>query len=360
MSLRKTRYYVLSVLVTAALMNSSAYGADSDSGGGQAANHAPNQANPAMQPVGTPPADKNPNKPPQIETLINVAGILTPKGKWVVEPSFQYAQTSVSRVAVEGITVIPALLVGAINIQDLSQDSYIAAMTMRYGLTSRLELEARIPYVWRSESMSARPVGNVSAEAQIYDTYGRGLGDIEMAGHYQLNQGQGIPFFIANLRVKSRTGKGPFDVPSDPNTGLLKEMPTGSGFWSVQPSLTAIFPSDPAVLYGNLSYTWNLSRDYGGTIGRISPGNAVGFGFGMGISLNDKASFSTGYDHSIISKPTQNGQVIPLSRTLHVGSFLVGYSYRLNPDTTINLNLAAGLTRDAPNVQLTLRVPFAL
>ncbi len=42
-----------------------------------------------------------------------------------------------------------------------------------------------------------------------------------------------------------------------------------------------------------------------------------------------------------------------------LGSLLVGYSYRLSPKTTLNLSIGAGLTRDTPDVVMTLRVPIA-
>lgn len=43
-------------------------------------------------------------------------------------------------------------------------------------------------------------------------------------------------------------------------TGLPLDLPTGSGFYSVRPSLTWLFPSDPAVFFGSVSYPHNLAR----------------------------------------------------------------------------------------------------
>jgi len=38
---------------------------------------------------------------------------------------------------------------------------------------------------------------------------------VEVGAHYQINHGQdGWPYFIGNLRYKSNTGKGPFEVPT--------------------------------------------------------------------------------------------------------------------------------------------------
>jgi len=38
---------------------------------------------------------------------------------------------------------------------------------------------------------------------------------------------------------------------------------------------------------------------------------------------------------------------------------LLGYSYRVSPKTTVNLALSAGLTRDTPDLTLSLRLPFS-
>jgi hypothetical protein len=44
-------------------------------------------------------------------------------------------------------------------------------------------------------------------------------------------------------------------------TGLPLDLPTGSGFHSLQPSLTWLMPSDPAIFFGTFSYTHNFKRE---------------------------------------------------------------------------------------------------
>jgi hypothetical protein len=162
------------------------------------------------------------------------------------------------------------------------------------------------------------------------------------------------------LRVKTRTGKDPFSDNTDPVSGLQSELPTGSGFYGVQPSLTAIYPSDPAVFFGNISYLRSFERDLGGTFGKIKPGDAIGFTMGMGLSLNEKASFSIAYDHATVLRTRQNGLLVPTTSTTQLGSLLFGTSYRLNAKSTFNVTLGVGVTEEAPNVQLTFRVPIEL
>jgi hypothetical protein len=42
---------------------------------------------------------------------------------------------------------------------------------------------------------------------------------------------------------------------------------------------------------------------------------------------------------------------------VQLGTLLLGYSYRLNSQRSLNVSLGAGLTRDTPDVTLTVRMP---
>lgn len=309
-------------------------------------------------PVGRSPEGESAKPPQQLAAVSELRGVLTPKNTLVLEPSLQYAQSSSNRVALLGYTILPAITIGVIDIRNVNRDTFVGSLAARYGLTNRFEIEARLPYVNSRDTTVSRPFGVGGSVETITDSRGSGVGDAEFSLRYQLNEGGGDqPYFIGNLRAKTRTGKGPLEVPVNAS-GLQTELPTGSGFWGIQPSLTAIFPSDPAVFYGSASYLWNVKRSVA-AYGDVDPGDAVGFNFGMGLALNDKASVSLGYDHSIIGKtkvqPGSLLQVLP-TRT-HVGAMNLGYSYRLSEKTTLNLSLAAGLTEAAPDVQLTLRLP---
>ena len=78
----------------------------------------------------------------------------------------------------------------------------------------------------------------------------------------------------------------------------------------------------------------------------------------MGLSLNEKASFTIGYDQSIIGKTQQNGIEVPGAARTTLGNLLLGISYRYNPASTLNLSVGVGVTRDTPDVSFTLRTPI--
>jgi hypothetical protein len=311
------------------------------------------------QEVGTERKTESQKKPEVPAVAIDDGGVLLPRGRAIIEPSMQYSRTSALRVAVEGFTVIPAINIGLFDISEIDRDILTTAITGRFGLTDRLELEAYVPYLWRSDSTIGRPIGVGTATDVLNDVDGSGLGDIELAAHYQINKGQnGWPFFIGNLRFKSTTGKGPFDVATNATTGLQLETPTGSGFYALQPSVTMLYPTDPAVFFSNLGYVYNIEKDVGGGNGTIDPGDSINTSIGMGFSINDKTSFSLGYSHSVVFKSEQNGSAIANSQSLQVGSTTFGYSYQINDRVGLNFNVAAGVTDDAPDMQATFRIPI--
>ena len=306
-------------------------------------------------------------RPPEVQAIPELGGVLTPRGVLQVEPSVEYTNSNVNRFTFRGIEVVEAVLLGVIEAEDADRDSIRAAGTFRYGVTDRLELEAVIPFVYRNDRITTLidPSGTEAAPSITDELNGTGLGDIEFAGHYQINDGQdGWPFFVGNLRVKTTTGEGPFDIDRD-FFGIPEELATGSGFWSIEPSITVIYPTDPAVLFANAGYTWNISENVDTQIGEnritdVDPGDTVGLSFGMGVSLNDRLSFTLGYQHDFIDGTTTviNGLETE-SESLDVGALLFGTSYRISDSVRVNLNTQIGVTEDAPDVRLTLRVPIS-
>jgi hypothetical protein len=327
----------------------------------------------ATSSVAAAPAAPAPPSIAQATALFQQPGVLTPAGRFTLEPSFQYAYSSSSSVALVGYTVIPAILVGLIDVRDVKSSTLTGSLALRYGLTNRAEIEAKLPYVYRYDNSIGRAaLTGSNSNSSIFDANGQGLGDVEFTGRYQFNDGgQEQPYFVGSLRLKTRTGKDPFQIPLLTNVagfsgqGLQSELPTGSGFYGVQPALTVLYPSDPVVFFGSVSTLYSPARrnvmrqtDQGTeSLGTIAPGLIFGFNFGVGIALNDRSSFSVGYDHSSIGKTLRNGAVAADSVQLQLGTLLFGMSYRLSDRRSISLAVGAGLTRDTPDVTLSLRVP---
>ncbi|MGE3713379.1 MAG: transporter [Alphaproteobacteria bacterium] len=296
-------------------------------------------------------------KPPEIAAELEQGGVLLQKGKMVVTPGFEYTRSSATLVSIEGFSVIPAINIGTFQISKAGRDILTESIAARLGVTNRLEIEGRIPFVYRRDSTTGRPIGGGASTDTTTRQANSGLGDIELGAHYQMNSGQdGWPFLVSNLRFKTITGEGPFEIPVASN-GLLTRLPTGTGFYALQPSITAIYPSDPIVYYANLGYLHNFERNFGGTVGKVEPGDSISAAFGMSMSFNDRASFSIGYSHSTVLKSEQNDVSIN-GDLLQVGSLDLGYAYQLDDRYSLNFNVSAGLTDDAPDTRVGIRVPI--
>jgi hypothetical protein len=86
-------------------------------------------------------AAPEPVAPPVVAIASEQPGILTGRGKLVLEPSVQYSYSSSNRVALVGYTIIPSLLIGLVDVRELKRNSLTGALSLRYGLSNRLEAE---------------------------------------------------------------------------------------------------------------------------------------------------------------------------------------------------------------------------
>lgn len=306
--------------------------------------------------------------------LARTGGVLTPRGVLSLEPAGEYSTFSQSRAFVSGFTIIPGITFGSVDIREVQRRTLSGSATVRLGVTDRLEVNARVPYLYRFDTTTTQAADTNAAPITINPT-GSGIGDVEFGGSYQINTpSEGAPIFIGNLRLKANTGRSPFEVPiytsQDTNQGnflrgLERELPTGTGFWTIEPGLTMAVPVDPAVLFLSARYLWNLSNTVsvqnpsGGARTRVNidPGDGIGLNFGIGIALNETTSFSMGYEHVHVLPSYSNGRRVAAS-TADIGTFNFGLSYRLSERLSINLGFGIGATAAAPDMRFIVRVPY--
>jgi len=354
--------------------------------------------------VGVRPEDEN--ERPYLAIFSDVGGILTPRGTMFIEPALDFTVASDNRFFFQGIEIIDAVLIGAIEATDTDRRALTESLTAKYGITSRLEIDARVPYVSRNDRISGVAIDD--ATTTIRDLDGQGLGDVEMGLHYQINDGVKLPYAIANIRVKAPTGAGPFEVERNPDNGIETELAVGSGFWTIEPSMTFILSSDPASLYANIGYQYNMptspnvfitqSTPFTSRLLSFDPGDAIRTSIGVGLSLNERLSMNFGYDQSFFLRSKNEFEITTRAPILidddmdpdtppvqaedlvgnllfaapetqltftespatTVGSFLFGGSYAVNNRLRINLSGAIGATDEAPDARLSLRAQYRL
>jgi hypothetical protein len=312
-------------------------------------------------PVGEKPAT---SPAPEVTAIPPDLGVLTPKGRLIIDPSVEYTRSSSTRLVFSGVEVVPGINLGLIEASDVSRDAGVATWAARYGLTNRIDDEARVPYVWRHDRLFLvqRAAPTDIERPQRLD--GSGIGDIELSGRYQINSGRGgWPIFVVSERIKAPTGDGPFDVRFD-SEAIALSLATGSGFWGAETGITMLYPSEPALIYASLSYLYNFEDNVDKQIGRfhigrIDPGDSIGLSVGFGLSLNPRFSVSFGYSHNyIFGTETQIDAGKEKSSKLQVGRLQMGWSYRLTDRITLNNSFEFGVTNDAPDLRITIRTPY--
>ncbi|ELL9330598.1 transporter [Vibrio fluvialis] len=300
-------------------------------------------------------------RPQTVTDVIERPGVLTPKGSFALDTSLSYTQNSSNKVSVVGYTILPTLLVGRIEVSDSDRTTITAGITMRYGLTNDTEIEMRLPYVYRNDQISTRPIQDGAAEETINTTLdGGGLGDIEFALRHQFNF-ETTPYWVGGVTVKSDTGKSPYEVDIDTTTNNFKEVPTGSGFWSVEPSLSMIYPSDPAVIFASVSYIYNFKDrvDISGESVDVDLGDTISLGGGFGFAINQDLSFTLGVSHKTILKSKIDGEESDSAKLLQLDTINFGVNFAFSKKTSLGISAQAGLTEDTPDFQLSFRVPYS-
>ncbi|MBC9033914.1 transporter [Sphingomonas sp. JC676] len=349
-----------------------------------AASPAPAPASPtvpggqALERVGQAPADEE--RPIELAVLDGQGSIITRAGQLTGELQLDYARADRSRAIFRGIELVEVVLVGVFDINESRQDVLTGSAALRYGVTDRFELGIRMPYVYRSDASIIAPVSGTTPDdsAATIDSSakGNGIGDLELTARYQLTGGgSGWPYLIGNLQAVLPTGSDPFAVPRD-ELGRALRAATGAGFYGISPSVTAILPSDPVVLFATAGYTFNLGKDVNTQIppviiNHVDPGDALSFSAGIGVSFNQRTTINLGYAHSwvfgtrtstslIDPTPQWPGERVTRSRDLQIGRLLLGITYRMSDRASLNWSVEVGATEDATDLRTVLRVPFVL
>lgn len=333
---------------------------------------------PPLERVGQAPEDDE--RPIELAVLDSQGSVVTRRGQLTGELQVDYARADRNRAVFRGIELVEAVLVGVFDINESRQDVLSASASFRYGVTDRLELGVRVPYVYRADTSIIAPISgstpNDMAATIDNSVKGNGIGDIELTARYQLlDGGNGRPFLIGNLQAVAPTGSDPFAIPRD-ELGRARRAATGAGFWGVGPSLTAILPSDPVVLFGTLGYTFNLGKGVETAIPpviitHVDPGDALSASAGIGISFNQRTTLNLGYAHSWafgtttrtrLMEPSEawSGEREATSRDLQIGRLLFGVTYRVTDRASLNWSVEVGATEDATDLRTVLRLPLVL
>ena len=302
-----------------------------------------------------------------------------------IEPGINYTYSDRSQLALRGFLALDAIFLGEINVDNVKNHITTFDLSTRYGLTDRLELGLNVPFVYRSSTYQSIGKGfstELNSERSVDEA---GLGDISASLSYRLlPETLTRPDVVVSLGVRAPTGTDPYGISTrketfktgvdkdgeDVNTNLTvpNELPTGNGVWAVTTGVSLLKTLDPAIVFTNLGYTYNIEESFddisaseGKSPGKVKLGDSIRAGFGTAFALNERLSLSLSYSHEYIQRSeTTRGGVTneAVGSDANVGVFSLGGTYALNDNTSVVTSLGVGLTEDASDISLTFRMPF--
>lgn len=287
-----------------------------------------------------------------------------------------YSHFDNARISLNGFLALDAIFLGTISIDQIKSDIFSFDPTIRYGITDRLFVDANMPFLYRTSNFRSGGAGG-SASALIEKTVrDEGIGDLSIGASYRLvAETLRKPDVVVSARVKFPTGRDPFGVEfvevenSEGNLEVPQSLATGTGVYGASLGVAVLKTLDPMVVFGNLTYFRNFSRDFddideneGDLPGRVDIGDAWQFGAGLAFALNDKSSISMSYSQRLVERTrlTPEGQprraVVGSQANVGIANF--GATFSLGPRLALVTNVGIGLTDDSPDMSLAIRLPF--
>lgn len=300
--------------------------------------------------------------------------------KLTLENSLTYSRYDRKQLTLNGFLALDAIFLGNIAIENVRSDTLTYTLAARYGVSPRLTLNLEAPFLARQTAYQKGGAGGSAAAIAEETTTGSGLGDLSLSANYKLfNETASVPDTVLTFGVTAPTGRAPYGIDwnvldkSDDDTlrfAVPAQQPTGNGMWQGTLGLSAIKTLDPAILFANVGYIGSVSRGFNDidtdpetrTPGRVKLGNSYYFGAGVAFAFNERTSLSLSFSDKITTKASLRSDGQSWQKVIgsdgNAGTFNMGVTYALDKHTTLVTLLGVGLTPDAPDFTLTLKVPY--
>lgn len=309
-----------------------------------------------------------------VQAVYRQQNALFKAGQVILQPGLSYAYSDSNALTLNGFLALGAIFLGQINVSKVTSNIETLSLQSSYAPTNSMELSLTVPYLARQSTYESVGVNNSSLQASQQGVTNKGeVGDISAAFYYQVSGRQGGAAVIWNLTAKAPTGRSPYGIPvvtqpQNNNLSYPSALPTGNGVWSVSTGLSIIKSVSPAILFGSLNYTYNIPRAFSNISstttalpGDVAPGNSVSLGGGTAFALNQRISLTLSVDETIVAstriEPQGGGWQTVVGSSGNAGVLNLGLSYARSRRVTIVTNLGVGLTKDAPNLDLSFTMP---
>jgi hypothetical protein len=258
--------------------------------------------------------------------------LVLPAHTYELEPGFEYTYRSS-----EPLEIVDSSGGRHVVRQDVNADRFETRLTLRAGLLHGSHLELRVPYVLLRNEQSTGDPGQTDHQA--------GAGDVQLGFTKQLAEERpGRPGALASLTWRAPTGEFRFGEPS-----------RGAGFHALQGALTLVKREDPLVFFGTASYTAVRKRRIDDA--EIEPGNSVGVKLGTMLAASPRTSIRGAFELSRSGRTEVDGAAIRGSDAA-VATLQLGLATLLSRRTLLDIQVAIGVTRAAPDFSVTASLPI--
>lgn len=300
--------------------------------------------------------------------------------KLTMENGFNYSRYDRKQLTLNGFLALDAIFLGNIAIENVEADTLTYSFAARYGVSPRWTLNLDVPYLARRTTYQKGGAGGSAAATAEEKVFGSGLGDASVSANFRLlPETASRPDTVLTFGVTAPTGRSPYGIDwnvlerdSDDfiRFAVPTEQPTGNGLWAANLGLSVVKTLDPAILFGNLGFSHSFARDFGDldnspdtrNPGRVQLGNAYAFGGGVAFAFNTRTSLSLSFNDRVTAKarvrPRDAAWTSVIGSDAHAASFNMGVTYAMSRHSTLVTQLGIGLTPDAPDFSLTMKVPY--
>lgn len=300
--------------------------------------------------------------------------------KFTFEPGLSYAYSDRNQINLNGFLALDAIFLGSVSVDKVKSHNLTLDLTGRYGLTPNIQMDFNIPYLYRYtvyESAGQGSVGTQYSSGSSYLNPRFRIGDVNAGVYYRLlTETESRPDIVWNFRVKAPTGSSPYGIktirPQSTNSSLNypETLPSGTGTWAYSTGLSLVKTTDPAILFANLGYFYNQPQhfnDISSNPGQVVPGSvklgdSLQYGLGMAFALNDTTSMSFGYTQRVtfLSRTKIDGQSWQdVSGSEGNAAILnIGATHAISNRASLVFGLGIGLTNDAPDIQVSAKLPY--
>ena len=296
--------------------------------------------------------------------------------RFTVEPSITYSRSDRSQIILNGFLALDAIFLGNISVDEVESDIITADVTGRMGIGDDLQVDVNVPYIYRQSNFISGGAGGGSSSQIEKMVSSDHLGDISFGANYRvINETENIPDVVVNLRGRAPTGKHPFGIEvkevegSGGNLSVPEELPTGNGVWQISGGASVLKTIDPALVFASFDYFYNFERDFddigsspGDQPGTVDIGDSFQIGFGVAYALNEDFSLSLSYSQRWFDETRtklDGGDFEDvIGSDANVARLNTGMTYAINDYVTLVTNVSAGLTEDAPDVEVRVGFPI--